>query len=167
MPHRLVRKSLDYLEGPHEPMWFKMILDRLDEPPIVNRVPFQLWVMLASFNAGVGIFMAQEAPKSIAVNLSPFFLYVWVFMLIAFPVAILYSLLKKNRVDGLRLECYLLFPFGLTILVYPVAVVEYAGAQAIITALFSVCCALSCITTSIFIRRKLVRLRLWNQSDIS
>ncbi len=136
------------------------ILRRLDEPPIVNRVPFELFILALTFLTGT-LILLRSPPRSIEVFLLPIIIYVWIGCLIVFPVVILYALLMKDRVAGLHLECYLLAPFGLVWAVYPLVVIVYSGDQAIIAAALGVTCSFSCVTTSVLIRRKLRRLGLW------
>lgn len=148
MPHRRAAK---FVAG---------VIKILDTPPIVNRIGFQLWVLILSIFTSISLLIAG-VPPSIEQRLLHPFIYVWVASLFVLPLVIIYAMFKRDRINGLRLECYMLGPYGGVLLVYPIAVIARSGDQAIVTACFSLAAAGASLTTAWLIRRDLRRLGLW------
>lgn len=135
---------------------------RLNEPPIVNRIAFELWLLVFSFLVGSILIFTEEAPGSIDSLLPPFFLWVWSITLVIGPLVIAYSLTAKNRLQGLLLEFWTLIPYGLVWLLYGGAVAWVAGKQGLIAVGLACTACASCWTTSYLIRHELRRLGLWH-----
>jgi len=138
-------------------VWF----NTLNRPPLVNRIGFQLWLMLMSIISGLLIILAGVEPTSVNAALSPFFLYLWASTLIIGPLIICYSLFKKNRLQGLILEFWSLIPYGTTLMLYPVMAFAFVGISAIIPALFTGSLGLACLSTALLIRSQLREVDLW------
>lgn len=139
----------------------KKFFRRLNEPPITNRVAFEIWILLASFLSGLGIVISGQSPDTIDIVLVTPFLQLWVMGLLLGPTIIIFSLIRRNRLKGLILEYYTLIPFGAIIIFYGGNVLSQLGVSGILTAFTAISAGISCWTTAWLIRKKLKEAKLW------
>lgn len=139
----------------------RRFLRRLDQPPLVNRVAFEIWILAASFVSGLSILVADEQPDSIQSALEPAVVMVWAVAMIVGSLVIVYALLAKERLKGLLLEYWTLFPYGASLSLYGLVAILQIGLPALLPGLLSIGAGLACFTTAHLIKKTLDRAGLW------
>ena len=136
---------------------------RLLAPPVINRVAFEIWILLACFISGTSILFTDEAPSSIQSVMPSFFLNLYGLSLAAASIVITISLLAKDRLRGLYTEYYTLYALGGLLLTYAAVVIYSVGIPGFLPAFIAASAGFSCITTSVLIRGSLKEAGLWAQ----
>lgn len=141
------------------------LFKRLLAPPVINRVAFEIWILLACFISGTSILFTDEAPSSIQSLLPTFFINLYGLSIAVASVVITASLLTKDRLRGLYTEYYTLYALGGLLLTYAAVVLNSVGISGFLPAFITASAGLSCITTSVLIRKTLKEAGLWAQKQ--